>query len=96
MKTLLTMDGLRAKLAKVTRQRDRLQGYVYAAESSAPDSGFSRAEVAHRKRVKRAQDAAFGSREEMRELLDAAVEALKWYADQPNGERAKIALKFIT
>ena len=35
------MDSLRAKLAKVTRQRDQLQGYVYAAESSAPDRGLT-------------------------------------------------------
>jgi len=94
--TKVTVEVLRTKLASVTRSRDRLQGYVWAAESSLPDSQFSRAEVAHRKRVKRAQDAVFGSREEMRELLSAAVEALRWYADQPEGERAKITLKFIT
>lgn len=84
------------KLERVTRQRDRLQGYVWAAESSLPDSQFTRAEVDFRKRVKRAQDKVFGSREEMRELLDAAVKALRWYAEQPHGERAKIALKFVT
>jgi hypothetical protein len=88
-------EELREKLVKITRQRDRLSGLVDAAESSSPDSECSRAEIAHRKRVKQAQDEVFGSREELRELLETATKALEWYADQPNGERAKIAIDFV-
>jgi hypothetical protein len=36
-----------------------------------------------------------GSREELHELLDAATDALEWYAASQDGERAKAVLDFV-
>ena len=77
------------------RERNRLAGLVDAVESSEPDSHFTREQVAFRRRVRIAQDETLGSRESLREKLKAAVDALEWYANQPDGTQARAVLDFI-
>jgi len=89
------MNPLLHDFSRLKRARDRLAGLVDAVESTEPDSYFTRAQVAFRRRVRLAQDAVLGSRESLREKLAAAADALEWYASQPNGERAKAVLGFI-
>lgn len=73
----------------------RLLGIVRAVESPEPDSYFNEEENEHRRTVRSVQDQVFGSREELRELLDAAKDALRHYALGSDSERAKQALAFI-
>jgi hypothetical protein len=73
----------------------RLLGIIRAAESSEPDSFFNEEENEHRRTVRSVQDEVFGSREELRELLDAARTALQHYAAGSDPETAKQALAFI-
>ena len=81
--------------ARLKRERNRLAGLVDAVESTEPDSYFTKAQVAFRRRVRLAQDEMFGSRQLLREKLTAAVDALKWYGSQPQGEQARAVLDFV-
>jgi hypothetical protein len=89
------MNPLLHDFVRLKRERNRLAGLVDAVESIEPDECFTRAQVAFRRRVRRAQDEALGSRELLRERLVAAADALKFYASQPNGEQARAVLYFV-
>jgi len=73
----------------------RLQGIVAAVTSAKPDSYFDEEQNEHRADAKAAQDRAFGSREELRELLEAARDALRHYAAGSEPLRARHVLAFI-
>lgn len=73
----------------------RLEGLVRAVTSHAPDSAFDREQNEARVEARDAQDAVLGSRKLMRERLDAAVDALKHYAQGDDSARARAVLTFI-
>lgn len=80
---------------RLKRERNRLARLVDAVESNEPDSYFSKAQVAFRRRVRLIEDCVLGSRESLREKLAAAADALKWYAARPDGEQARAVLDFM-
>jgi hypothetical protein len=80
---------------RLKRERNRLRALVAAALSTEPDSVMTKEQIAFRVQIKVTQDAVFGSREDLREWLDTAVGALKFYAVGPDGHRARVALEFI-
>ena len=87
-------DDLPDTIASVNVGVD-VRDYAPVALDALIDSCFTQAQVAFRRRVRLVQDKALGSRESLREKLEAAVDALKWYADQSNRAQAKAVLDFI-
>ena len=73
----------------------RLEGLVQAVTSHEPDSYFDEEQNEARTDARVAQDFVLGSRKPMREKLDAAVDALRHYAQGDDNERALAVLAFI-
>jgi len=73
----------------------RLLGIIRAVESTEADSFFNEEENEHRRTVRIVQDKTLGSREELRELLEVAHDALRHYVTGADPDRAKHALAFI-
>lgn len=80
---------------KLLNEVSRLRMIIEAIESPQPDSYFSESQNRHRRNAIAAQNAAFGSREELRELLSISRTALQYYATGDDPDRARIALAFI-
>lgn len=84
-------DGSPALLKELRR----LEGLVEAVSSHEPDSHFDEEQNDARRDARVAQDVTLGSRELMRERLDAAVNALKHYAQGDDSARARAVLAFL-
>jgi len=85
----------KTEATKLLDELDRLQRLIHAVESSDPDSCFTKEENEHRQASRIVQDQVFGSRDELRELLDAARDALRHYAAGADPEPARAVLTFI-
>ena len=87
---------LAQRVGRLEREREWLLELIDAVRSTDPDSAMTARQVAFRKEVNAALDCVFGSRVEVRERLDAAVDALRFYTEHwDKGERAQATVLFI-
>jgi hypothetical protein len=73
----------------------RLEGLVEAAVSTRSDAYFNEEQNEHRRVCVVAQNAVFGSRENLREKLKVACDALEYYAQSEDNGQAREALLFV-